>query len=60
MYAGLIVIMILGIVLTYGLQSIEGVLMPWRRRREQRHVVEPIEGCVAGERRFVCGLLTRT
>jgi len=44
MYAGLIVIMILGIVLTYGLQSIEGVLMPWRRRREQRHVVEPIEG----------------
>ena len=35
MYAGLIVIMALGILLTYGLQRTEGWIMPWRRRREQ-------------------------
>ena len=43
MYAGLIVIMVMGIVLTYGLQRIEGYIMPWRRRREQV-VVEIAEG----------------
>lgn len=36
MYAGLIVIMLLGILLTYGLQGIERIVMPWRRRRENR------------------------
>ncbi len=44
MYAGLIVIMILGIVLTYGLMAFEGVVMPWRRRREQRQVLDVPEG----------------
>jgi len=44
MYAGLIVIMILGVVLTYGLQWFEGIVMPWRRRREQRVVLEIPEG----------------
>jgi ABC-type nitrate/sulfonate/bicarbonate transport system permease component len=35
MYAGLIVIMMLGILLTYGLKRTEGWIMPWRGRREQ-------------------------
>jgi len=43
MYAGLLVIMALGILLTYGLQRTEGWIMPWRRRREQT-VVEVPEG----------------
>jgi len=41
MYAGLIVIMLLGILLTYGLQRVEGWIMPWRRRREQVLVEVP-------------------
>jgi ABC-type nitrate/sulfonate/bicarbonate transport system permease component len=44
MYAGLIVIMLLGILLTYGLMAVEGFVMPWRRRREQRQVIEAVEG----------------
>jgi NitT/TauT family transport system permease protein len=31
MYAGLVVVMILGIVLTYGLQALQRRLMPWQR-----------------------------
>lgn len=44
MYAGLIVIMLLGVVLTYGLMSMEGLVMPWQKRREQRQVIEVPEG----------------
>ncbi len=32
MYAGLFVTMVLGVVLTYGLQSLERVVMPWQRK----------------------------
>ncbi|MBN1263896.1 MAG: ABC transporter permease [Anaerolineales bacterium] len=35
MYAGLIVIMILGIILTYGLQWTEKLVIPWRKRRDE-------------------------
>jgi NitT/TauT family transport system permease protein len=31
MYAGLVVVMILGVVLTYGLQALQRKLMPWQR-----------------------------
>jgi NitT/TauT family transport system permease protein len=31
MYAGLVVVMILGVVLTYGLQWLQRKLMPWAR-----------------------------
>ena len=32
MYAGLFVVMALGVILTYGLQWVERKVMPWQRR----------------------------